>query len=250
MPRNSPNTHLEHASWGFKQSYSADRKLTRSHYFADLLLRQKLSVPMTADTGNTGQSGGSGSHGGGQSSSHISSAIPALLVVFVVAIMALTGWYIVRRIRLTGRSILSLLAGSAHQPELTYIELTEPPLQHTDWDAILPIAVEFISPVGREQWEQERQRSPRGSSSSVAMHSDSEGRLARYTRGHTASEERRQVDLFDSDNGGLRIAVLVAMPSPPRGPRRADSENNSSVDSDPGIAPELCLGTIHTSVRS
>ncbi|RDX51749.1 hypothetical protein OH76DRAFT_1481267 [Lentinus brumalis] len=182
---------------------------------------------------------------GGQTSSHISAAIPAVLVVLVPAIMALAGWYIVRRLRLTGRSLLSLLAGSPHRPELSDIELIEPTLQRTHWDAISPVAVDFVSPGGREHWQRERQQSPGGSSSSVAMHSDSGDRLARYVRGHTAFEsERRQPDLSNPEDGGLRVAVLVAMPSPPRGPQHAGS---ASIDS--GISPELCLGTVHTSIR-
>ncbi|RPD54962.1 hypothetical protein L226DRAFT_83833 [Lentinus tigrinus ALCF2SS1-7] len=200
---------------------------------------------MTADTENSGHSGGSDTTG--QSWSHISSAIPAIIVIVVLAIMALIGWYIHRRLRLTGRSILSVLTWSARQPGLSDIELVAPTLRHSTWDAISPVAVDFVSPAGRDRWENQWQRSSpsQWSTSSVALHS--EDVPARYFRGHRPSEVRRPADLSDPEYSGLRVAVLIAMPSRRRGVYHA-AECSSNACMESGISPELCLGTVHTSV--
>ena len=91
---------------------------------------------MTADTGNSGQPGGSATAGrGGHSSSHISSAIPTAVDILVLA--GLVSWYLVRRIRLRGRSLMSILTRTLPRPELYEMEPVAPTLPHTTWNAIL-----------------------------------------------------------------------------------------------------------------
>ena len=97
-----------------------------------------------------------------------------------------------------------------------------------------------MSPSVRDVEQLEQQRARRGSSSEVAVHSDSAS--TPYLRGHNTPKVARSMDLAASGYGGLRIAVLIAMPSPAP---RADSSGTSTG----GGLPGLCIGTANISIQ-
>lgn len=98
------------------------------------------------DKGAAGRPDSSATSGGsGHSSSHISAAIPAVFVVLVVVLGSLLGWYIIRRLRLSGRRILSFLTGSPQKPKLSEIVLTETALWHTTWSTLsVSVYLDFL----------------------------------------------------------------------------------------------------------
>ncbi|KAI0718687.1 hypothetical protein C8T65DRAFT_73739 [Cerioporus squamosus] len=213
---------------------------------------ERRSSDMTTggvDKGAAGQPDSPVTSGGsGHSSSHISSAIPAVFVVLVIVIGSTLGWYIIKRLRRSGRRIrlLSFLLGSGPKPELSEVVITETTLRHTTWSTLSPIAVDFASSEERHLWELEKTRSPYGHTSSIPKTSRPQGSSAK--RGNRAvSSTVQKVDDSASEHGGLRVTVFIAMPA-----QRADQvEGMPHWYDDRKImslqSTELCLGTVQTS---
>ncbi|RPD54963.1 hypothetical protein L227DRAFT_336764 [Lentinus tigrinus ALCF2SS1-6] len=208
------------------------------------LSSERRSSDMTTgaiDKGAAGRPVSSATSGGsGHSSSHISSAIPAVLVVLVIILGSLLGWYIARRMRLSGRRILSFLMGSEQKPELSEIVLTETTLRHTSWSTLSPIAIDFVSPEERDLWVSKSSRS----SSSPPKHMAP--RTPAMRSHHASGSCTRKAERLDSEPGSLRVAVFIAMPAqrglPGDEPPYADRKIRGVQST------ELCIGIVQASI--
>ncbi|RDX51748.1 hypothetical protein OH76DRAFT_268228 [Lentinus brumalis] len=175
------------------------------------------------------------SGGSGHSSSHISSAIPAVFVVLVILLGSLLGWYVVRRLRLSGRRFLSFWIAVDEKPELSEVLLTDTTLRHTTWSSILPISVDFGSSEERHRWELGQTQSSHGPASSTSKYL---GTRSSTKRGRSTIVKK----VGDSypEHGGLRVAVFIAMPA-----QRVEGVPHWQADRKIMAvqSTELCLGT-------
>ncbi|TFK79570.1 hypothetical protein K466DRAFT_606047 [Polyporus arcularius HHB13444] len=207
--------------------------------YTELRFERRASDSMTTGEVDKGAAGHPDSPvtsgGSGHTSSHISSSIPAIFVVLVIVLGTLLGWYMVRRLRLSGRRILSFWIGVDEKPELSEVFLTETTLRHTTWSSLLPISVDFGSSEERHRWELGQTPSSHGPTPSTSKRS---GMRSSTKRGR--STVFKKDDESYSEHGGLRVAVFIAMPA-----QRVEGVLHWQADRKIMAvqSTELCLGT-------
>lgn len=196
-----------------------------------------------ATTPNNNNSRGDKSH-----SALMNIVVPVVFVVIVVAFGLVFLWWLLRRLRRSrGRGdAWPLFMRSERKPELFEVSLSTRGKGrdgNSGWGSLQPASVDLISSEDRR---------PRERSGQVNMTDGSVGRardplVKKLDGGHPDFMVGKGFALSGKDVVEVRVAVLVAMPSPSRSTQMRSSDAAVVALPGPALEEGLFIGTAHTS---